>query len=64
MALGPKRFKMEDIEPAIEDQVGFCTFCGAEKDGCEPDAEDYECDSCGAHGVYGAEQLIVLGKVD
>ena len=37
---------------------GFCLACGAEADGCEPDARGYECEVCGAHEVYGAEELL------
>lgn len=39
------------------DNPGFCTACGAEADGCEPDAEHYECEACGEHQVFGAEEL-------
>ena len=63
MPAGPKTFTLEQIEPAMEDYIGFCTECGAEKDSCEPDARDYECDDCGAMAVYGAEELVVMGKV-
>jgi len=41
------------------DNPGFCTDCGAEADGVEPDAEGYECESCGAHAVCGAEDLFI-----
>ena len=40
---------LEKVQPAAEDQMfglgnaGFCMACGAERDGCEPDAEHYEC---------------------
>ena len=37
---------------------GFCTACGRTADGCEPDARGYECESCGKHAVYGAEELL------
>ncbi len=33
------------------DNPGFCTDCGAEADGVEPDAEGYECESCGAEDL-------------
>ena len=42
------------------DNPGFCLACGHEADGCEPDAERYECEACGARRVYGAEQLLFL----
>jgi hypothetical protein len=40
------------------DDPGFCIACGHEQGGCEPDARKYECESCGWHAVYGAEELL------
>lgn len=40
------------------DNPGICIACGADADGCEPDAERYRCEACGARAVYGAEQLL------
>ncbi len=57
-------FTLEQIEEAIEAQSGFCTACGAEKDCCEPDAREYQCDECGAFKVYGAEELVMMGMVE
>jgi len=42
------------------DNPGFCIACGAERDGCEPDARKYECESCGKRAVYGAEELLIM----
>jgi hypothetical protein len=42
------------------DNPGFCLACGAEADGCEPDARDYVCDECGEAKVCGAEELLFL----
>lgn len=42
------------------DNSGFCTACGEEQDGCEPDARNYECESCGKREVYGAEELLMM----
>jgi hypothetical protein len=52
---------VERIMAAIEsgDNIGFCKECGAEADGCEPDARNYRCESCGAMAVYGAEEMLV-----
>ena len=54
---------MEAVERQMSslDNPGFCVACGAEHDSCEPDAERYECDECGEHQVYGAEQILVMG---
>jgi predicted RNA-binding Zn-ribbon protein involved in translation (DUF1610 family) len=54
------------IEDAVKRQMfeldnpGFCIACGNEQEGCEPDAERYECESCGEHSVYGAEQCLLM----
>ena len=55
---------LDRLLEAAEDSIygmgsaGFCKKCGAERDGCEPDARDYECYDCGAHAVDGAEWLV------
>jgi predicted RNA-binding Zn-ribbon protein involved in translation (DUF1610 family) len=41
------------------DSPGFCTACGLEADGVEPDAQRYKCESCGELAVYGAEELLL-----
>ena len=41
------------------DNPGFCISCGDEVEGVEPDAREYECCACGAHLVYGAEELML-----
>lgn len=40
---------------------GFCTACGEQQDGCEPDACNYKCDACGACQVFGAEEILLRG---
>ena len=60
------KINIEDVMDAVErsmsglDNPGFCTACGAEADGVEPDAENYECHECGEHKVFGAEQLMFM----
>lgn len=39
---------------------GFCIACGADADGCEPDARNYRCESCGERKVYGAQELLLM----
>ena len=41
------------------DNPGFCIVCGCEHEGCEPDARNYKCESCGADAVFGAEELLI-----
>jgi hypothetical protein len=45
------------------DNLGFCTECGMETDGVEPDAHDYHCGSCGMCAVFGLEELLIMGLV-
>ncbi len=40
------------------DNPGLCLICGIDAMGCEPDAREYECESCGAPAVYGAQELL------
>lgn len=46
-----------------DEDVGICTQCGAETTGVEPDARGYECETCGAHAVCGAEELLLTADL-
>ncbi|WP_036263171.1 hypothetical protein [Methylocapsa aurea] len=59
----PKRFTLDEIEQASEDMVGFCLACGEEAECCEPDARNYKCSACGNSQVFGAEELVLMGRV-
>jgi hypothetical protein len=48
----PITFTLEQIEPAMEDHIGFCTECGDERERCMP--RIYKCVNCRARAVYGA----------
>ena len=43
-----------------DDNQGICVVCNEVADGVEPDAENYECDACGAMAVCGAEQFLLM----
>lgn len=60
---GAQQFKpsMALIAEMSDLQQGFCLACGTEQDGVEPDARKYKCDACGAHKVYGAEEIALMG---
>jgi hypothetical protein len=62
---GPKPVILSEtrIMRAIEsgESIGFCKACGASQGGCEPDARNYPCESCGAREVYGAEECLMAG---
>lgn len=45
------------------DNPGFCLDCGEECTGVEPDARRYRCGSCGLSGVFGLEELLMMGLV-
>jgi len=61
--MAKQTFSLEEIMEASENQCGFCTECGEERECCEPDAREYECEECGAFAVYGAEELAIMGLV-
>ena len=58
-----KTFSLEDIQDADDMYQGFCLACGARRDCCEPDARKYECEECGKHTVYGAQEIVLMGLV-
>lgn len=47
-----------------ENYAGFCTACGAESYGIEPDARNYVCDECDNNSVFGIEELLLMGQVE
>jgi len=49
---------MEAVEE--DDCLGFCLACGEQASGVEPDAREYQCESCGQRKVYGAEELLLM----
>ena len=58
----PKGLTLDMIQDAVkqDDNLGFCLTCGDELGGCEPDARNYECESCGEKKVFGAGELIIM----
>ena len=52
-----KKFSMEQLEDARNENTGFCLACGAEVCGVEPDARKYKCEGCQMDLVYGAEEI-------
>lgn len=51
----------QDISQITDEYYGcgICFECGDIRDGCEPDAEGYECHSCGEYSVYGIEMAFM-----
>lgn len=60
-----KSVTLDRVVEAVEryrvslDNPGICIACGQDQDGCEPDAERYECEACEEPAVYGAENLLI-----
>lgn len=54
------KLTLDQIVEAVEldDNIGFCTACGAEHYGVEPDARRYPCEECEENKVYGAQELL------
>ena len=52
---------MEEVKECMfgMSYTGICYACGDIRDGCEPDAQRYECYSCGEHRVYGTEHIFI-----
>ena len=59
-SITPERI-MDAVERRMTtlDNPGFCIACGEEQGGCEPDAREYECESCGKAAVYGSDELLL-----
>ena len=54
-----------DIDLIIElveadNNEGICMNCGEIAECVEPDARKYECEACGQHKVYGAQEALLL----
>lgn len=54
-----------EFNALMSEYGGVCLQCGyCQYGGVEPDAEEYECEECGAHAVMGAELAVVSGAVE
>lgn len=52
-------FSSDEYMEYCDNYNGICTECGAIADNVEPDAEGYECESCGKHAVQGFEEALM-----
>lgn len=59
------RFEMTESEfvGSDNDNEGLCVFCGEPAYGVEPDARKYTCESCDKAGVYGMQELLLMGLI-
>lgn len=46
-----------------EESGGACVRCGGVQFETEPDARQYECEGCGQNGVYGFQELMMMGRI-
>jgi len=57
----------DEYSDHVENNNGLCIHCGEEASNIEPDARQLilfnECESCGKNGVYGVEELLVMGRI-
>jgi len=44
--------------------IGVCLSCGETRECCEPDADNYPCESCSESKVQGADNLLAMGLVE
>ena len=66
MPLTKREFEDTVMELAKEQMFGMgndgiCLACHNVQGGCESDARNYECESCGERKVFGAEELVLMG---
>ena len=60
------RFTMSEQEyhNMDNDSEGCCVRCGEVAYGVEPDARNYTCESCDKPGVYGAQELLMMDRIE
>jgi hypothetical protein len=56
----PQQIYERLLEEDNPDDIAICLTCGHEQDGYEPDTRRAECEDCGAHTVYGAEEILIM----
>lgn len=60
----PKRMTEIEFRELCNSYGGICLACGELRyEGCEPDAERYPCEDCGARRVMGAENAFIVGAI-
>ena len=53
-----------EYSSSADEGGGACVMCGSPaEDYVEPDARQYHCDCCGQDGVYGLEELLIMGYI-
>lgn len=57
------RMSGETFESLRDEYMGLCFACGQEAYSVEPDARGYKCDGCGENKVFGAEEILIMGRI-
>jgi hypothetical protein len=57
-----RTFSMSQLESASHHDRGYCIGCGTLAESIEPDARGYACTGCKQPQVYGAEELMLMGR--
>ena len=61
--LAPVIKNLNSIAKYSDEGKGFCVRCGHVQGYCEPDARKYVCEKCKEAGVYGFEELLMMGLI-
>lgn len=51
---------MSVLDESDGDATGICLICGSTQSGVEPDATNYQCESCDEKEVFGAQEVILM----
>jgi hypothetical protein len=54
----------EEYREHEDRMTGLCDSCGEEREMCEPDARNYDCEHCGENMVFGVPELLMMGQVE
>lgn len=55
---------LDEYEEMDQFSQGVCLGCGEVRDCCEPDARKYKCEECEQNRVYGAAELVLIGRAE
>ena len=53
----------DEYQDLRDEYSGICLNCEEYADGVEPDARNYECESCGESKVFGIEEALMMGRI-
>ena len=57
------RLTEDEYRAAREEWRGFCIGCGSAQEDCDPSERNSECEVCGAAQVFGAIELLMMGRL-